>query len=191
MSSIKQSYYYDLKRLKRKELYYFLAGFVDGEGSFNVSVVPHPSTKFRLIVNPKFQVYQHEKHPEILEIFQEVFQTGSIHKKSGSNVLVYEIASRKTLQEKVIPFFKKYPLATKREALNGLAQIVELMNCGAHKTRIGILEIIDIAHRMNQQGKGQKWSKDQLINHMDLTESSETTRRTPTNGDDIVQTFKR
>ena len=179
MSSIKQAYYYDLKRLKRKELNYFLAGFVDGEGSFNVSVVPHPTTKLHLIVNAKFQVYQHEKHPEILEIFQEVFQTGSIHKKSGSNVLVYEIASRKTLQEKVIPFFRKYPLATKREALNGLSKIVEMMNQGEHKTRIGILKIIDIAHRMNQQGKGQKWSKDQLIQKMDLTESSETTRRTP------------
>ena len=187
MGNIKQRYYYDLKRLKRKELHYFLAGFVDGEGSFNVSIVPHPTAKFHLIVNAKFQVYQHEKHPEILEIFQEVFQAGSIHKKSGSNVLVYEIASRKTLQEKVIPFFRSYPLATKREALNGLAHILELMNCGAHKTRNGIIEIIDIAHRMNQQGKGQKWSKDQLIQHMDLTESSETTRRTPVKiGDDIV-----
>lgn len=184
---MKQPYYYALRRLKRSDLHYFMAGFVDGEGSFNVSIVPHPTTRNRWIINPKFQVYQHEKHPEILEIFQDEFQTGSIRKKSGSNVLAYEIASRPTLMEKVIPFFTRYPLATKQEAFERFKTILEMMNRKEHLTDEGFRRIVKIAHAMNQQGKGRKWSEDHILTHIASTESSETTRRTPVgSGDDIV-----
>jgi hypothetical protein len=175
---MKQRYYHELKRLKGKYLHYFLTGFVDGEGSFNVSIVPHPTARRRWIVNPKFQVYQHEKHPEILEIFQELFRSGTIRKKSGSNVLVFEIASRRTLEEKVIPFFRRYPLATKRDAFEKFKRIIEMMSRKEHLTDEGFRRIVRIAHDMNQQGKGRKWSIDDKLNQSASTESSETTRRT-------------
>ncbi len=176
---MKQTYYYELKRLKGKNLRYFLAGFTDGEGSFNVSIVPHPTARRRWVINPKFQVYQHEKYPEILEIFKEVFHDGTIRKKSGSNVLVYEIASRKALLEKVIPFFRRYPLATKRAAFERLKRILEMMARNEHQMDEGFRAIVRIAHAMNQQGKGRKWDQDHILNHFVSTESSETKRRIP------------
>ena len=39
-------------------LHYYLAGFVDGEGSFSVSIIKHPTQKFGWMINPCFQVYQ-------------------------------------------------------------------------------------------------------------------------------------
>jgi hypothetical protein len=175
--------------LKGKYLNYFLAGFADGEGSFNVSIAPHPTTRNGWVINPKFQVYQHEKHPEPLEMFRRVFHTGSIRKKSGSSVLVFEIASRPALTEKVIPFFQRYPLVTKKDAFQRFKRIVEMMNRNAHHTDAGFRKIVSIAYAMNQEGKGRKWSEDHILNHIASAESSETTRRTPENGfgDDIVQ----
>ncbi len=183
--SMKQNYYYELKRLKGKYLHYFLAGFVDGEGSFNVSIVPHPTARHGWIINTRFQVYQHEKHPEILELFQELFRSGSIRKKSGSNVLVFEIASRPTLEEKVIPFFRRYPLATKREAFEKFRRIIEMMGRKEHLTDEGFRRIVRLAYDMNQQGKGRKWSIDRILNQSTSTESSETTRRIPPKAEKI------
>ncbi len=172
----------ELRRLKGKYRNYFLAGFVDGEGSFNVSIVPHPSAKYGWIINPKFQVYQHEKYPDVMKIFQETFQAGTIRKKSRSNVLVYEIAGRLTLMDKVIPFFQRYPLLTKRTAFERLRTILAMMGRKEHLTEDGFRKNVSIAHAMNQQGKGRKWSEDHILNHIASTESSETTRRTLFNG---------
>lgn len=167
-----------IRRLKGKERNYFLAGFVDGEGSFNVSIVPHPTTRNRWVINPKFQVYQHEKSGDVLELFRETFHTGAIRKKSGGNVLVYEIASRPTLTEKVIPFFRRYPLATKQEAFQRFATIIDMMNRGEHQAPSGFEHIVRIAHAMNQVGKGRKWAASHILTHLASTESSETIRRT-------------
>lgn len=171
------AYYDELKRMKRTRLHDFLAGFVDGEGSFNVSFSPIANLRWGWIINPKFQVYQHEHHRDILEIFRDVFQTGTIRKKSGSNVLVYEIADRRSLTEKVIPFFERYPLATKRAAFERFRFIIERMNAKAHLTADGFREIVRIAHRMNAEGKGRKWDEVKLTALLDA-EPSETIRRT-------------
>src|SRR3989344_5933927 len=55
---------------KEKALQYYLAGFADGESSFSVAIIKHPTAKFGWMINPCFQVYQHEKHREILETFK-------------------------------------------------------------------------------------------------------------------------
>ena len=74
---------YFLRRFhnSQKYLHYFLAGFVDGEGSFSVAIIRHPMQKFGWMINPVFQVYQHEKHRYILELYQQVFKTGSIYRE--------------------------------------------------------------------------------------------------------------
>ncbi len=39
-----------------ENLRYYLAGFVDGEGSFSVTIHRHP-TRFGWVIDPIFQVY--------------------------------------------------------------------------------------------------------------------------------------
>src|SRR3989338_1809796 len=121
---------YFLRRFhnQRKYLHYFLAGFVDGEGSFSVAIIRHPMQKFGWMINPVFQVYQHEKHRYILDLYQQVFKTGSIYRKSGIHpVLNFSIDSRRSIIERVIPFFERYPVVTKRDTYNKFRKIIYMM----------------------------------------------------------------
>lgn len=149
---------------KQKYLYYYLAGFVDGEGSFSVAIIEHPTQKLGWMINPCFQVYQHQKHRIILEVFQWVFKTGSIYRKSGIHpVLNFSIDSRRNIIEKVIPFFDHHPLITKGENYRKFRNIVMAMERKEHWEKDGFKRIVEIAYSMNQQGKGRKYPKEYIL----------------------------
>jgi hypothetical protein len=153
----------DIKRLKGKERNWFVAGFVDGEGSFNISFAREPHQKTGFLINPKFQVYQHKDHEEILHIIKnEVFHTGRIDSKWGTDVRVLTIENRKTLTEKVIPFFRKYFLVTKREVFEIFIEAIKRMERKEHRTLDGFLNMIDLVYDMNQHGKARKIPKEQI-----------------------------
>ena len=167
---------------KRTLLNYFVAGFVDGEGSFSVAILKHPKKENQWIINPCFQVYQHQKHREILEICQEVFGTGSIYRKSGVHpVLNFSIDSMRNIVERVIPFFDRYPLVTKQEAYKIFREIVFAMQKKEHFTKEGFIRLVRLAYSMNQQGKGRRRTLEEIIGSLPpdaVLESSETLRRT-------------
>ena len=149
---------------KRHYLNYYLAGFVDGEGSFSVAIIRHPSQRMGWMINPCFQVYQHEKHRYMLELFQHSLQTGRIYRKSGVHpVLNFSVDSRKNLTEKIIPFFDKYPLITKAETYKKFREIVIAMDNREHQTLKGFKRLVDVAYSMNQQGKGRKYTKEYIF----------------------------
>ncbi len=153
-----------LFRGKRDFLAYYLAGFVDGEGTFCVSIIQHPTQRLGWMINPVFQVYQHEKHKDVLELFKDYFGTGAIYRKSGTHpVMTFSINARKSLLERVIPFFERYPLITKAEEFGRFKQIVRLMERREHWTIEGFQRLVTLAYEMNQQGKGRKHSKEYIF----------------------------
>ena len=168
-------------RGKQKLLHYYLAGFVDGEGSFSVEIIKHPTQVFGWMINPCFQVYQHEKNRHILELFQLVFKTGKIYRRSGSHpVLNFSIDSRRNLMEKVLPFFDKYPLIVKKSTYQTFKSILLMMEEKEHFTIEGFKKIVDLAYSMNQQGKERKYTKEFIFSTLptsNIQESSETIRR--------------
>ena len=161
---------------KRKNLNYYLAGFVEGEGCFSVSIKPNKQMKFGWVVDPMFSVYQHKKNRFLLEIFQKEWHCGYIVSKQGNpDVLVYVIDNRRTIEEKVIPFFDKYRLlGNKWQDFLIFKKIIFLMGQKKHLEKEGLIEIVSLAFQMNQQGKGRKHTADQIVSS--LKESSETTR---------------
>lgn len=168
---------------KRTALFNYIAGFVDGEGSFSVAIIKNPSKKGGWLINPCFQVYQHENHREILELCQEVFKTGRIYRKSGTHpVLNFSIDSMRNIKERVIPFFDKYPLITKYDAYQKFREIVLAIDKKEHLTSKGFERLVRIAYSMNQQGKGRKRTLQEILatQPKPASESSETLRRTHT-----------
>jgi hypothetical protein len=88
---------------------FFLGGFIEGEGSLNVSAKKHANAKFGILIDPEFSLTQHANHVGNLITAMEVFQTGRMKYKSGRNAtLVVTIDNRKSLEEKVLPFYEKY-----------------------------------------------------------------------------------
>ena len=160
---------------KRNYLYYYFAGFVEGEGCFSVSIKPHKQMKFGWVIDPMFSLYQHKKNRNILELFQKELHCGYIVEKQGNpDVLVFVVDNRRTLEEKIIPFFNKYQfLGTKWEDFLLFSKILKIMGEKKHLEKEGLIEIVKLAFRMNQQGKGRRYTAEEII--FSLNESSETT----------------
>src|SRR5271157_5993731 len=94
----------------------YLAGFIDGEGCFSVSIHPNPNAKFGWLIDPDFTINQHKQSQEFLKSIQKFFGCGKIYEKSPdkSNVLTFTVYSRRTIFEKIIPFLDKHPLISNK-----------------------------------------------------------------------------
>jgi LAGLIDADG endonuclease len=176
-------------------LAYYVAGFVDGEGSFHVAVQRNPTVRTLWQIVPEFQVSQHEASKEVLDLLQSVLGCGYIkpnHKGNSRDVTwVFVVRSRHDLATKVIPFFRKYGLRTqKRQDFETFSEIVTAMCEGRHKTTDGLSELLKLAFSMNKSGKYRRVSLEKILNDL---EPSETVRQTsPDAGDeDTVRSVRR
>ena len=154
----------------------YLAGFIDGEGCFSVSIHPNPNAKFGWLIDPDFTINQHRKSQGFLIRIQKFFGCGKIYEKSQnkSNVLTYVIYSRRSIMEKVIPLLDKHPLHSNKQNDYALFRniIFRLMNKEHHNLN-GFQQIVKIAFKMNAHGKQRKYLLEEV-----LASSSETARQT-------------
>jgi len=148
-----------------EEFKWFLAGFIEGEGTFTVSIKLHPSAPFGCYIDPDFYLYQHKNRRGILEMARELFQTGYIYPKPGNeNVLTYHIHSRRSIREKILPFIEKYmKFSFKRKTLELYREIVMALDNKEHLKLSGMLRIVEMAYEMNPEGKGRKRPKGEVI----------------------------
>src|SRR3989338_9258918 len=88
---------------------WFLAGLIEGEGSYCVSIKRHQTARFGFLVDPEFFIYQHKIRRGLLELAREIFGVGRISPKSGNeDVLVYSIVSQKMSEERGLPFCARH-----------------------------------------------------------------------------------
>src|SRR5215468_4010510 len=108
---------------------WFLAGFIEGEGSVCVSIKEHATARFGYYVDPEFFLYQHRAYPELLELAKQMFGSGRVFPKQGNErVLVYALVNRRTIAEKVIPFLRSYMIFSPRKPIyDRFGEIVEAM----------------------------------------------------------------
>jgi hypothetical protein len=154
------------ERVITEKICYFLAGFIEGEGSISISIKKNPNAKFGIELDPLFNLTQHVNGVNHLYLALVMFQTGRIRYKSGSNAtLVLIIEPRKSLQEKVCPYFEKYiyPLSSpaKQIRYKSFKKMLDLFDQKAHldKNRF-INEMLPIWDSMRVQinNKAQTFS---------------------------------
>ena len=160
-------------------LKWYLAGFIDGEGCFSVSIRRSKYAHLRWTINPLFQVYQHKSNSKVLFICKDVFGCGYVSKKGGNpSCFTFCVDKISDLTQKVIPFFDIYRLiGEKYQNYLLFKQIVVEIERKTHKTKDGFLYLTDLAFQMNRNGKYRKITKKEIYDS--LTESSETIRQTP------------
>lgn len=96
---------------------YYLGGFLEGESSLSVGAKKGKGCKFGAYLDPGFNVTQHVNGVKHLFECLCFFGTGRIRHKSGSNAtFVFEIDTRKSLQEKLVPFYREYVIPFASEA---------------------------------------------------------------------------
>ena len=149
----------------------YFTGFADGEGSFNVSLIPRKDYRFGWKIYLTFNVAQRDQ--TVLLLMKEYFSAGRLElRKDG--VWNYSINDFYSLKSIVIPFFEMYPFlsASKQKNFSIFKEIVEVMEKDGHFTEEGLEKIIILRETLNE-GKGRK-RKYSLSDYKKSRESSET-----------------
>jgi hypothetical protein len=154
----------------RPEIGYYLAGFADGEGSFNLSFRKRQDYKMPWKISLCFNVSQKDK--VILALFKRHLGCGTLRSRPDG-VWYYEVNNFNAIREKVIPFFKKYNFlsAKKKRDFAKFCKIADIIEKREHLTKEGIKEILEIRREMNDGGK-RKYSEKEILK--EFQESSET-----------------
>jgi hypothetical protein len=165
------------KDLKKEKLGYFLAGFVEGEGSFNVSLRRKVDYKVSWQVVMSFNVSQ--KDPTILNILKDQLQCGIIKVRKRDGLYSYDATNPDDLIKHVIPYFLKYQIQSESKKKNFaiFCKIANLMDHGEHRTMTGLKKILLLREKINE-GKGRTRKYD-INDVFPIQESSETIRQPP------------
>lgn len=152
---------------------YYISGFVDGEGSFNVSLRKKQDYKIKWQVVLSFNVSQ--KDIFMLEIIKKYLDCGIIKCRKKDGLFSYDVTNPLKIVENVIPFFDQFCFLSTNKTKNYLLfkQIAYLVANKEHLTVDGFRKVLSIREKLNL-GRGRK-RKYTLSNV--LKESSETTRQ--------------
>jgi LAGLIDADG endonuclease len=140
----------------------YLAGFTDGEGSFNVSFRQRKDYKIPWKISLCFNISQ--KDQVILYQFKKHLKCGSIRERKNDGVWYYEVNNFNDIQTNVIPFFNRFGFlsAKKKRDFSKFKQIAKLIENGDHLTVEGIERILKIRKEMNDGGK-RKYSDEEIL----------------------------
>lgn len=153
----------DLKKIP-PEIGWYLAGFADGEGSFNVSFQPRKDYRNPWKVSLCFNIFQKDK--VILSQFKKYLKCGTMRQRSDG-VWYYEVSNLNAIVENVIPFFEKFSFrsAKKKRDFSKFKRIASIMVEGRHLQEEGIKEILRIRKNMNDGGK-RKYKDQDILNKL-------------------------
>ena len=148
---------------------YFLTGFVEGEGSFNVSIRPREDCLNRWQPTLSFNVSQREI--TVLVLLKRYLGCGKLRKrKDGVNY--YEVSNPNAMIDRVIPFFKKFSFMSHKMLRNFsiFCEITGMMAKGEHLNQEGLERIIQLREKLNE-GRGRK-RKYQLQDYLKSTQEN-------------------
>ena len=142
---------------ERLKMASWISGFTDGEGSFVISVIKNPTTRFGKQIFPEFVITQGAKSLSALEAIRNFFDCGSIvlnkrYDNHNEDIYRYCVRSISELQEIVIPFFEEFPLKTyKQNDFILFKQILEMMSEKQHLQLGGWNRILELASQTNRK----------------------------------------
>jgi hypothetical protein len=158
----------------QSDLGHYIAGFVDGEGSFNIPFRRERDRYLPWRVALSFNVSQVGEEAPLL--LQSAFGTGTVRGR-GDGVFYFEVTKPRDLEGRVFPFFDRFPLRGKKaEDLAVFRTINKLVLSGHHRSVEGVIEILALRGPMNRGGK-RRHSDDFIIEVLRNWESSETIRK--------------
>ena len=131
---------------------YYVAGFTDGEGSFNISFRKRSDYALPWKISACFNISQKEKR--ILEHIQTHLRCGTLRSRPDG-IWYYEVNLLRDLREKIIPFFEKYPFISQKKTRDFriFCEIVSLLSTNQHLSQEGIEKILTLREDMNGGGK--------------------------------------
>ena len=154
-----------LKQVPEK-IGWYLAGFSDGEGSFNVSFRKKRDYRVEWQVVLTFNVSQRDITNLVL--LKRHLRCGRLqHRKDGVHYFV--VGNYRAITEKVIPFFQKFYFlsSSKKRNFSIFTKIAGLVSQQEHLNPEGLGRIVALRENLNLgRGRKRKYNqKDVMINH--------------------------
>ena len=153
----------------------YIAGFTDGEGSFNVSVKKRLDFRQNWKLSASFNISQKDR--VILAWIKHILGCGTLRSRKDG-IVYYEVTNVTTLYTVILPFFKRFGFrsAYKKHNFRIFSEIVSLMYAGEHQTPEGFQKILELRENLNPGiGRKRKYTLQDVVNS---EESSETIRKT-------------
>lgn len=127
---------------------WWVTGFSDAEGSFNMSIFKSKTAAIGWTIEPCFIITLHERDLELLNSIKNFFSVGSVS-IVGKDAR-FRVRSRSELKV-IITHFNKYPLQTTK-ALNFayFCEILSLINNKVHTNVPGFLKLASLINRLNK-----------------------------------------
>lgn len=151
------------EQIQRKKLEPdYVAGFIDGEGCFSISVGKHKSLKRRMEIRPEFEIELRNDDREILERILVTIGCGRIYDLAYDRYgwqahVKYKIGGRKDMIKYLFPFLDSHPLqAKKKKAYKLFKKIVLMMDKKEHLTDKGFKKILLLRDQIRTDGKKSK-----------------------------------
>jgi hypothetical protein len=138
---------------------YYVSGFIDGEGSFSVSIGNHKTLKRGLEIRPEFEIELRADDKKILERILVTIGCGRIYDCSYERYgwyphSKYKITSTKEMEEHLFPFIDAYKLqAKKRKSYELFREIVMMIRNKQHLSDKGFKKILNLRDKIRLLGK--------------------------------------
>ncbi len=142
----------------------YIAGFVDGEGSFNVSFRQRPDHSIGWQTVLTLNVAQRDK--TVLALMKQHLGCGRLQARRDG-VWYYIVTNPQSIEERVIPFFERFGFLSAKSKRNFslFKEIARLVFDKKHLTRDGLEEIARIRESLNEgRGRTRKYTIDDIAN---------------------------
>lgn len=142
---------------------WYLTGLVDGEGSFCITISRHKTKKLGFDPRLSFEIEMIIEDKPLLKEVKETLKCGNVYTLSYERYgwrphAKFSTKSQKEIFDKVIPFFKKYPMIGKKQKdFVFFCQAAEIFKRKEHLSMEGINRLREIQSKMNLRKK-DKWS---------------------------------
>lgn len=149
----------------------YIVGFVDGEGCFSITIHIRKDCKRRCEIRPAFEMEVSIDDKEVMErIYKNLGNPGQLYildykryEKWRPHIKI-KVSNLKDLIEKIIPFFKKHKLQSKkRDSFETFCKIVSMIQRKEHLTKEGVEKIVKLRETMNPRGKGFRKKGTRLV----------------------------
>lgn len=149
-----------------------ISGFVVADGCFYADSGYDKEYRLGYQVRLALSIELREDDREILEAIQTQLGCGRIYKldfgryknykeKGWRPHVKYRVGGFKQIRDKVIPFFKKYPLfGRKKKSFDIFCKIADMIDVKKHLTKDGLKQILALKHQL--QAINKKGNKDSL-----------------------------
>lgn len=126
---------------------YWISGFTAGDGSFSIRTVKSTTTYHAGL---RFRITQHIRDAHLLGLIAEYLGCGKVYTRANKLACDLEVFTFNDNFQKIIPFFKKFPIRTVKEKdFKDFCTIADMLKNKEHSTPQGLALIKDIKSKMN------------------------------------------